>query len=253
MLQETGHKVIAVIAEDPAETAGVNDRAQLAEAEAALRRRINRRWMRDGVTMVDPAGPTSTRPSSSSPTSVCCPARCSKAARWSAPARSSAPTRISPTTWSARAQSCARRVASEVEIGDDCRSGRSPTSGPGPASRRGAKVGTFVEIKNSDIGEGTKVPHLSYVGDAEIGAGANLGAGTITANYDGREKHRTKIGEGCPHLVHTVLVAPVEVGDGAYTGAGAVVTHDVPARAMAKGVPAEIDEGWVDRREADKD
>src|SRR5437763_1754108 len=126
-------------------------------------------------------------------------------------------------------------------------------AGVGGVAAARAHVGTFVEIKNSDIGEGAKVPHLAYIGDAEIGDGANIGAGTITANYDGREKHRTKVGKDARISSNTVLVAPVEVGDEAYTGAGAVVTHDVPARAMAKGVPAEIDEGWVDRREADRD
>ncbi|HEX2738536.1 MAG TPA: DapH/DapD/GlmU-related protein, partial [Acidimicrobiia bacterium] len=113
-------------------------------------------------------------------------------------------------------------------------------------------VGSFVEIKNSEIGEGAKVPHLSYVGDAEIGDGSNLGAGTITANYDGTEKHRTKVGKNVRTGSNTVLVAPVEVGDGAYTGAGSVVNRDVPPGALAKGVPARIDEGWVRRSTADR-
>ncbi|HEX9467542.1 MAG TPA: bifunctional UDP-N-acetylglucosamine diphosphorylase/glucosamine-1-phosphate N-acetyltransferase GlmU, partial [Acidimicrobiia bacterium] len=103
--------------------------------------------------------------------------------------------------------------------------------------------------KNSDIAEGAKVPHLAYVGDADIGAGANIGAGTITANYDGRRKHRTKVGKGARTGSNTVLVAPVEVGDGAYTGAGAVVNRDVPPGAMAKGVPARIEEGWAAKRD----
>src|SRR5204862_1886479 len=91
---------------------------------------------------------------------------------------------------------------------------------PGTVLRAGAKAGTFVEIKNSDIGPGTKVPHLSYIGDADVGAGANLGAATITANYDGRAKHRTTIGEHVHTSVDTTLVAPVSLGDGSYTGAG---------------------------------
>ena len=104
-------------------------------------------------------------------------------------------------------------------------------------------------MKNSEIGEGAKVPHLAYVGDAEIGPRANIGAGTITANYDGREKHRTRVGADARTGSNTVLVAPVEIGDGAYTGAGAVVTRDVPAGALAKGVPASIEEGWAAKRE----
>jgi bifunctional UDP-N-acetylglucosamine pyrophosphorylase/glucosamine-1-phosphate N-acetyltransferase len=99
-------------------------------------------------------------------------------------------------------------------------------------------VGTYVEVKNSDIGEGTKVPHLSYVGDADIGADANLGASTITANYDGERKHRTKLGDGVHTGVHTSLVAPVEMADGAETGAGSVVTHNVPAGRLVMGAPA---------------
>ena len=106
-----------------------------------------------------------------------------------------------------------------------------------PAARRapapqGAKAGAFVEIKNSNIGEGTKVPHLCYIGDADIGAGTNIGAGNITANYDGRNKHRTTIGANVRTSVDTAFVAPVDVGDGAYTGAGSVITEDVPANAL---------------------
>ena len=109
----------------------------------------------------------------------------------------------------------------------------SPTCAPAPCSTTGAKAGTFVEIKNSRIGEGAKVPHLSYVGDAEVGAGSNLGAGTITANYDGFRKNRTVIGENVRIGVDTMLIAPVEVGDSAYTGAGAVIKDDVPEGALA--------------------
>ncbi len=121
---------------------------------------------------------------------------------------------------------------------------------PGTVLRSGAKVGTFVEVKNSDIGAGAKVPHLSYIGDADVGEGSNLGAATITANYDGRAKHRTTVGSGVRTGVDTTLVAPVEVGDGAYTGAGSVITEDVPAGAL--GIARERQrnvEGYVERRE----
>ncbi|HXH88322.1 MAG TPA: bifunctional UDP-N-acetylglucosamine diphosphorylase/glucosamine-1-phosphate N-acetyltransferase GlmU, partial [Gaiellaceae bacterium] len=103
---------------------------------------------------------------------------------------------------------------------------------PGTVLRTGAKIGTFVEVKNSDIGPGTKVPHLSYIGDADVGGGSNLGAGTITANYDGRRKHRTTIGTGVKGSIHTSYVAPVTVGDGAWTAAGSVITEDVPPGAL---------------------
>ena len=113
----------------------------------------------------------------------------------------------------------------------------------------GATSGFGEAIARRFVGAGAKVPHLSYVGDAEIGEGANIGAGTITANYDGKEKHRTKIGKGARIGSNTVLVAPVEIGDGAYTGAGSVVNRDVPPGALAKGVPVEIDDGWAARRD----
>jgi bifunctional UDP-N-acetylglucosamine pyrophosphorylase/glucosamine-1-phosphate N-acetyltransferase len=113
----------------------------------------------------------------------------------------------------------------------------------------GAKAGTFVEIKNSEIGRGTKVPHLSYVGDADVGAGTNLGAGNITANYDGKNKHRTTIGDGVRTSVDTSFVAPVSVGDGAYTGAGSVITEDVPAGALGIARARQKNlEGYADRR-----
>jgi bifunctional UDP-N-acetylglucosamine pyrophosphorylase/glucosamine-1-phosphate N-acetyltransferase len=139
-------------------------------------------------------------------------------------------------------------VAREAEIGDGVTVGPYSHLRPGTRLSKGAKAGSFVEIKSSDVGEGAKVPHLAYVGDADIGAGANLGAGTITANYDGRTKHRTKVGAQAQIGSNTVLVAPVEVGEGAYTGAGAVVTTDVPPGALAKGVPARVEEGWVKSR-----
>ena len=140
-------------------------------------------------------------------------------------------------------------VAREAEIGDGATVGPYVSLRPGTRLAAGAHVGTFVEMKNAEIGEGAKVPHLAYVGDAEIGAGANIGAGNITANYDGREKHRTKVGANARTGSNTVLVAPVEVGDGAYTGAGSVVNRDVPPGALAKGVPARIEEGWAAKRE----
>jgi bifunctional UDP-N-acetylglucosamine pyrophosphorylase/glucosamine-1-phosphate N-acetyltransferase len=140
-------------------------------------------------------------------------------------------------------------VASDAEIGDDVTVGPFVSLRAGTRIAAGAHVGTFVEIKNTEVGEGAKVPHLSYMGDAEIGAGANVGAGTIAANYDGRAKHRTRIGARAHTGSNTVLVAPVELGDDATTGAGAVVTRDVPPGALAKGVPAKIEEDWLAKRE----
>jgi bifunctional UDP-N-acetylglucosamine pyrophosphorylase/glucosamine-1-phosphate N-acetyltransferase len=121
---------------------------------------------------------------------------------------------------------------------------------PGTVVEQGAKVGTFVEVKNSRIGAGAKVPHLSYIGDAEVGEGANVGAGNITANYDGRRKHRTEIGKRAKTGVDTSFVAPVRVGDGAYTGAGSVITEDVPDGALGISRPDQQNvEGYAERVE----
>jgi bifunctional UDP-N-acetylglucosamine pyrophosphorylase/glucosamine-1-phosphate N-acetyltransferase len=121
---------------------------------------------------------------------------------------------------------------------------------PGAVIGEGAKIGTFVEVKNSIIGAGAKVPHLSYIGDAEVGEGTNVGASTITANYDGRRKHRTKLGKRAKTGVHTSLVAPVTIGDRAYTGAGSVITEDVPDGALGVSRPEQKNiQGYADRVE----
>jgi bifunctional UDP-N-acetylglucosamine pyrophosphorylase/glucosamine-1-phosphate N-acetyltransferase len=144
-------------------------------------------------------------------------------------------------------------VARESEIGDGATIGPWASLRAGTRIAAGAHLGTFVETKNADIGEGAKIPHLAYIGDATIGPRANIGAGTITANYDGSRKHHTTVGADARVGSNTVLVAPVEIGDGAYTGAGAVVSRDVPAGALAKGVPARVEEGWVAERDAADD
>ncbi len=139
-----------------------------------------------------------------------------------------------------------------ADIGADSKIGPFSYLRPGTVVHEGAKVGTFVEVKNSDIGPGAKVPHLSYIGDADIGEGSNLGASTITANYDGREKHRTKLGKSVKTGIHTSLIAPLDVGDQAYTGAGSTITDDVPdgALAIARERQRNI-EGYADRVEED--
>jgi bifunctional UDP-N-acetylglucosamine pyrophosphorylase/glucosamine-1-phosphate N-acetyltransferase len=140
----------------------------------------------------------------------------------------------------------------ECEVLDGCNVGPFAYLRPGAHLAREAKAGAFVEVKNSRIGEGVKVPHLAYVGDAEVGAGSNLGAGTITANYDGFRKHRTVIGAGTRIGVDTTLIAPVEVGDGAYTGAGAVIKEDVPEGALAVSENDQRNiEGYAERKAAE--
>jgi bifunctional UDP-N-acetylglucosamine pyrophosphorylase/glucosamine-1-phosphate N-acetyltransferase len=138
-------------------------------------------------------------------------------------------------------------VECDVEAG--CSVGPFAHVRPGTRLGERSKAGSFVEVKNSDVGEGAKVPHLSYIGDADVGAGANIGAGTITANYDGFRKHRTKIGRDTRLAVDTSLVAPVNVGDGAYTGAGSVITEDVPPGALGISRAEQRNvEGYAEKR-----
>jgi bifunctional UDP-N-acetylglucosamine pyrophosphorylase/glucosamine-1-phosphate N-acetyltransferase len=140
----------------------------------------------------------------------------------------------------------------EAEIGDGAIIGPFAYLRPGTVVGEGAKVGTYVEVKNSEIGAGAKVPHLSYIGDTDVGEKANLGASTITANYDGRKKHRTKIGKSAKTGVHTSLIAPVDVGDRSYTGAGSVITGDVPEGALGIARERQTNvEGYADRVEED--
>ncbi len=238
VLRDAGHKVIALETEDPGEAIMVNDRVQLADAEAELRRRINRVWMRAGVTMVDPA-----RTYIDATVELETDVRLLPGTILEGRTVVGAGSVVGPDcrltdVVVGEGVHISNTVARECEIGDECEVGPYAFVRPGTRLATGVKVGTYVEIKNSEIGEGTKVPHLSYVGDADIGTGVNLGASTITANYDGESKHRTKIGDGVHTGVHTSLVAPVEIGDDADTGAGSVVTHDVAPGRHVRGIPA---------------
>jgi bifunctional UDP-N-acetylglucosamine pyrophosphorylase/glucosamine-1-phosphate N-acetyltransferase len=250
VLRQAGHLVVGAPAADATETLGVNDRAQLAAAEAVLRARINERWMREGVSMTDPTHTYIDAMVELEPDVQLLPGTILEGRTVVGSGTVIGPhSRLVDTIVGSDAV-IAQTVARESEIGDRATVGPFASLRAGTHVAADAHVGTFVEVKNSEIGEGAKVPHLAYVGDAEIGPRANIGAGTITANYDGREKHRTVIGADARIGSNTVLVAPVEVGDGAYTGAGAVVSRDVPAGALAKGVPAAVDVGWAKRRAA---
>lgn len=250
VLREAGHTVLAVPANDPSAAMHVNDRAQLAAAEAELRARINARWMREGVSMTDPRATYVDATVELEPDVRLLPGTILEGRTVIGAGSTVGPdTRLVDTIVGEEAV-IQNTVAREAEIGDRCTVGPYVSLRPGTRLAPDAHVGTFVETKNAEIGEGAKVPHLAYMGDVEIGARSNIGAGTITANYDGKRKHRTRVGEDVRIASNTVLVAPVEVGDGAYTGAGAIVTKDVPPGALAKGVPARVDEGWAERRAA---
>jgi bifunctional UDP-N-acetylglucosamine pyrophosphorylase/glucosamine-1-phosphate N-acetyltransferase len=251
VLRQTGHSVVAMPANDPTAALHVNNRAQLAAAEAVLRERINDRWMREGVGMVDPARTYVDSSVELEPDVRLLPGTILEGRTVIGAGSVVGPdTRLIDTVVGERCE-LRQVVATEAELGNDVTVGPFAHLRPGTRIADGGHVGGFVETKSAEIGEGAKVPHLAYIGDAEIGARANIGAGTITANYDGTEKHRTKVGTDARIASNTVLVAPVEVGDGAYTGAGAVVTRDVPPGALAKGAPATNDEGWVARRGRD--
>jgi bifunctional UDP-N-acetylglucosamine pyrophosphorylase/glucosamine-1-phosphate N-acetyltransferase len=238
VLRDAGHNVIALEADDPGEAIMVNDRVQLAEAEAELRRRINRVWMRAGVTMVDPA-----RTYIDAAVELETDVRLLPGTILEGRTVVGAGSVVGPDCHLSdvvlgEGVRISNTVARECEIGDECEVGPFAFVRPGTRLAAGVKIGSYVEVKNSEVGEGTKIPHLSYVGDADIGAGVNLGASTITANYDGRNKHRTTVGDGVHTGVHTSLVAPVELGDDAETGAGSVVTHDVAPGRHVRGIPA---------------
>ncbi|HEX5614004.1 MAG TPA: bifunctional UDP-N-acetylglucosamine diphosphorylase/glucosamine-1-phosphate N-acetyltransferase GlmU [Acidimicrobiia bacterium] len=238
VLRGAGHKVIARSADDPGEAIMVNDRAELAAAEQELRARINRRWMREGVTLVDPATTYIDASAVLDPDVRVLPGTAIEGRTAVGTGSVIGPnTRLSDAVIGERA-TISFSVVLDAEIGDDASVGPFAYVRPGTRLGAGAKIGTFVETKNADIGDGTKVPHLSYIGDADVGPGTNLGASTITANYDGTDKHRTRIGRGVHTGIHTSLRAPVELGDGVETGAGSVVTNDVPPNTLVKGVPA---------------
>jgi bifunctional UDP-N-acetylglucosamine pyrophosphorylase/glucosamine-1-phosphate N-acetyltransferase len=233
MFREQGLRVIAHASSDDRVNLGVNDRADLARATAEARRQILERHMLAGVTIVDPESTWIDADVEIAPDATIEPGT-SLRGRTVVGADSI----IGPhsTVIDSRIGAAVRAPHSylvEAAVADECQIGPFAHLRPGADLRQGAKAGTFVEIKNSQIGERTKVPHLAYVGDAEVGDGSNLGAGAITANHDGFKKNRTKIGQGARIGVNTSLVAPVTVGDEAYTGAGAVVRKDVPPGSLA--------------------
>jgi bifunctional UDP-N-acetylglucosamine pyrophosphorylase/glucosamine-1-phosphate N-acetyltransferase len=249
VVREAGGAVRAIILEDSAAAEGVNDRAQLARVGAEINARILERWMLDGVTIVDPA------------------------TTWiDAAATLAADVTLLPGTSLHGNTSVATRATigpdttlTDVIVGEGATVVRSHGTGaiigaganvgpfsylrPGTNLGRDGKIGAFVETKNAQIGRGSKIPHLSYVGDATVGEESNIGAATIFVNYDGVTKHHTTVGDHVRIGSDNTLIAPVTVGDGAYTGAGAIIRRDVPAGALGmNSAPQQTVEGWVERR-----
>lgn len=251
ILRADGDRVGAHRAPRPEIVLGVNDRAELAVVRELAQARIHERHLRAGVTIVQPASTVIDADVAIEPDAVIEPGCVLRGTTTVA-----AGAVVGPHTTAIDATIGERAtVLHSHVVGAVCAAGA--TVGPftylrpGAILRDGAKAGAFVEIKNSDVGAGTKVPHLSYVGDADIGPGTNLGAATITANYDGFRKHRTTIGAGVRTGVDTTLVAPVTLGDRAYTGAGSIVTKDVPEGALGiTRAPQRTLEGYADQAEA---
>jgi bifunctional UDP-N-acetylglucosamine pyrophosphorylase/glucosamine-1-phosphate N-acetyltransferase len=235
-----GLPVKALVADDPLEVIGINTRLHLAEAEALLRRRINQAWMLQGVTMINPEATYIEPGVTIGNDTVLWPNTYLRG-----DTQIGAGCEVGPNT-----------IILDSQVGDACTILASVLEGAtvedhveiGPFARlrkgahlaQGVHMGNFGEVKNSYLGPGAKMGHFSYLGDATIGPEVNIGAGTITCNFDGTRKHPTEIGEGAFIGSDTMLVAPVKVGEGARTGAGSVVTRDVPPYSLAVGVPARV-------------
>ncbi|HEY0774290.1 MAG TPA: bifunctional UDP-N-acetylglucosamine diphosphorylase/glucosamine-1-phosphate N-acetyltransferase GlmU, partial [Nocardioidaceae bacterium] len=247
--RDQGRAVGAYTVDDVIQTEGVNDRAQLAVLAAEMNRRVLNRWMKDGVTVVDPATTWVDVTVELAPDVTLLPG-----VQLHGSTRVGEDAVVGPDT-----------TLTDVEVGEGATVVRTHGSGavvgpgatvgpfsylrPGTVLGARGKIGTFVETKNAQIHDGAKVPHLSYVGDAEIGEGTNIGAGTIFANYDGVQKHRTTVGRHAKTGSNNTFVAPVSIGDGAVTGGGTVVRRDVPPGALAVSTgPQRHIEGWVLRK-----
>ncbi len=249
------HPIVACELADPDEALGVNDQRDLARAHRALLDRRAEELQQAGVTLLEPAR-TSVEPEVEVGADTVLHAgvwlggstRVGRGCRlhqgvWIRDSRLGDGVEVAPYS-----------VLDGAEVGDGCRVGPFARLRPGARLDEGARVGNFVEVKNARLGPGVKAGHLAYLGDADVGAGANIGAGTVTCNYDGETKHRTVIGERAFIGSDTMLVAPVEVGDEAVTGAGSVIASDVPPRALAverskqRTVP-----GWKARRKRRED
>ncbi|MEV0528307.1 bifunctional UDP-N-acetylglucosamine diphosphorylase/glucosamine-1-phosphate N-acetyltransferase GlmU [Streptomyces sp. NPDC050439] len=249
ILREAGHRVGAAVTGDHEEIAGINNRVQLAQARRTLNDRLLTEAMLAGVTVVDPASTWVDATVTYEQDALVHPGT-----QLQGTTHLGEGSEVGPNSrlLNVRVGAGARvdnTVAYDSEVGEQASVGPFAYLRPGTRLGLKAKAGTFVEMKNSNIGEGTKVPHLSYVGDATIGDFTNIGAASVFVNYDGEAKHHTTVGSHCKTGSDNMFVAPVTVGDGAYTAAGSVITKDVPAGslAVARGQQRNI-EGWVARK-----
>ena len=252
-LRAAGHVVNAHVLDDPDVALGVNDRVQLAEVRAIAQRRIHDALGVAGVTIVDPASTLIDVTVTIGEDTVIEPSSFLRGAT-----RIGRGCTVGPLTTLIDATlhddvTIPHSYVVSAEIRDGATVGPFAYLRPGTVLRERSKAGTFVEIKNSDVGPGSKVPHLSYIGDADIGENTNLGAATITANYDGFDKHRTTIGDRVRTGVDTTLVAPVTLEDDAYTGANSAITKNVPPGALGIARERQVNhEGYANRKRRDK-
>ena len=249
ILRSAGHRVGASVAGDHREIAGINNRVQLAEARRILNDRLLTEAMLAGVTIVDPATTWVDVTVTFEQDAVVQPGtQLTGATHIGEGAEVGPNSRLKDTRVGAGAR-VDNSVSDGAVVGPQASVGPYAYLRPGTRLGVKSKVGTYVETKNASIGEGTKVPHLSYVGDATIGEYTNIGAASVFVNYDGQDKHHTTVGSHCRTGSDNMFVAPVTVGDGAYTAAGSVITKDVPpgSLAVARGQQRNI-EGWVARK-----
>ena len=249
ILRNEGGKIAAVCIEDFTETLGVNDRVQLAEAAALLRDRINEKLMRSGVTIVDPTTTWVDSTSTISQDVVLLPGTAISGESTIGTGAVIGPRTTLIDCTVGNGAEVKESYATGAVMGENASVGPFTYLRPGTSLGANTRAGAFVEMKNAIVGDGSKVPHLSYVGDASIGEGSNIGAATIFVNYDGIEKHHTTVGDHVRIGSDSMLVAPVTIGDGAYTAAGSVITEDVPAGAMGVGRAKQRNViGWVLRK-----
>jgi bifunctional UDP-N-acetylglucosamine pyrophosphorylase / glucosamine-1-phosphate N-acetyltransferase len=250
LLSANGGRVAAEETHDVLSALGVNSRVELMEAERLAQKKLIEEHAHAGVTFLSPATTSLEAGIEIGADTTIAPGVTLKGAT-----RIGEGCEVGPHTTVVDAAlgnrvSVPHSYLLECEVRDEATIGPFAYLRPGTVVHENAKVGTFVEVKNSEIGRGAKVPHLSYIGDADVGEEANLGASTITANYDGRRKHRTKVGKRVKSGVHTSLVAPLDVGDRAYTGAGSAITEDIPEGALGIARPRQTNiEGYAERAE----
>jgi bifunctional UDP-N-acetylglucosamine pyrophosphorylase/glucosamine-1-phosphate N-acetyltransferase len=253
ILRSEGHEVSVVVTSEE-NILGVNDRRQLADAGAILRNRINNEWLFAGVTMVDPNSVWIDRTAVLESDVTLLPNVTITGASTIRGGATIGPDCSLHDTVADHCATVIRTTSNGAVIGEGANVGPYTYLRPGTVLGAGAKAGGFVEMKNANLGVNAKVPHLSYVGDATIGEGTNIGAATVFVNYDGQEKHHTQVGDHVRIGSDTMLVAPLVIGDGAYTAAGSVITEDVPAGSMAVGRARQrniVD--WVLRRRPGSD